>query len=98
MPRSKVAKSKTGRQEVASRSCPVNSQIGRTLAGAGVGSALTYVPGQIYFAGLYEGDPLRVISVTSAVAGPFDAGTVVVRFGLARAPRDRRSRSRRGRI
>ena len=46
-----AAKSNTGREELASPSCPANSQIGRTLAGAGVGSALTYVPGQIYLAG-----------------------------------------------
>ncbi len=77
-----VAKSKTGRQELASPSCPANSLIGHTLAGAGVGGSLTYVGGQIYLGGPYHGDPLSVISVTPAVAGPFDAGTVVVRLAL----------------
>ena len=77
-----LAKSKTGRQELASPSCPANSLIGHTLAGAGVGSALTYVGGQVYLGGPYKGDPLSVISVTPAVAGPFDAGTVVVRLAL----------------
>jgi hypothetical protein len=77
-----AAKAKTGREELASPSCPANSQIGRSLAGAGVGGALTYVGGQIYLGGPYKGSPLSVISVTPAVAGPFDAGTVVVRLGL----------------
>jgi len=77
-----AAKAKTGREELVSPSCPAGSQIGRTLAGAGVGSALTYVGGQIYLGGPYKGKPLSVISVTPAVAGPFDAGTVVVRLAL----------------
>ncbi|MET0305939.1 MAG: hypothetical protein ABW196_06895 [Solirubrobacterales bacterium] len=82
-----IAKAKTGRQELASPSCPANSLIGHTLAGAGVGEALTYVGGQIYLAGPYKGDPLSVISVTPAVAGPFDAGTVVVRLALTLNPK-----------
>jgi len=82
-----VAKSKTGRQELASPSCPANSLIGHTLAGAGVGSALTYVGGQVYLGGPFNGDPLSVISVTPAVAGPFDAGTVVVRLALTLNPK-----------
>jgi hypothetical protein len=82
-----VARAKTGRQELASPSCPDGSLIGHTLAGAGVGSALTYVKGQIYLGGPYKGDPLSVISVTPAVAGPFDAGTVVVRLALDLNPK-----------
>jgi hypothetical protein len=81
------AKAKTGRQEIASPSCPANSLIGHTLAGAGVGGALTYVGGQIYLGGAYHGDPLSVISITPAVAGPFDAGTVVVRLALTLNPK-----------
>jgi hypothetical protein len=82
-----AAKGKTGKEELASPSCPANSQIGRTLAGAGVGEALTYVPGQLYLGGPYKGAPLSVISVTPAVAGPVDAGTVVVRLGLDLNPK-----------
>ncbi len=82
-----IAKAKTGRQEKALPSCPANSLIGHTLAGAGVGGALTYVGGQIYLGGPYHGDPLSVISVTPAVAGPFDAGTVVVQLALTLNPR-----------
>jgi hypothetical protein len=81
-----AAKVQTGRQELTSPSCPSNSEIGHTLAGAGVGGALTYVPGQIYLGGPYKGDPLSVVSVTPAVAGPFDAGTVVVRLALTLNP------------
>jgi len=82
-----IAKAKTGKQELASPSCPANSLIGHTLAGAGVGSALTYVGGQVYLAGAYNGDPLSVIAITPAVAGPFDAGTVVVRLALTLNPK-----------
>jgi hypothetical protein len=76
------AKAKSGKQELASPSCPAGSKIGRTLAGAGVGSVLTYVPGSLYLAGPYNGAPLSVVAITPAVAGPFDVGTVVVREAL----------------
>jgi hypothetical protein len=81
-----IAKAKTGTEELASPSCPPNSQIGRTMAGAGVGSVLTYVPGALYLGGPYNGAPLSVIAITSAVAGPFDVGTVVVREALTLNP------------
>jgi hypothetical protein len=82
-----AAKQKTGRQELADPSCPANSEIGHTLAGAGVGAALTYVPGKIYLGGPYNGDPLSVIAITPALAGPFDAGTVAVRLALTLNPK-----------
>jgi hypothetical protein len=77
-----VAKGKTARAELASPSCPPNSRIGETLAGAGVGGTLTYVPGQLYLGGPFAGDPLSVIAITPVVAGPFDVGTVVVHEAL----------------
>jgi len=77
-----AAKAKTGRQELASPSCPSGSQIGRVTGGAGVGTALTYVNGSLYLAGPYNGAPLSVVSVVPAVAGPFDVGTVVTRVAL----------------
>jgi hypothetical protein len=82
-----AAKPKTGKEEFASPSCPANSLIGHTLAGAGVGSALTYVKGYVYLGGPYKGRPLSVVSVTPALAGPFDAGTVVVRLALTLNPK-----------
>jgi hypothetical protein len=81
------AKAKSGLAELAAPSCPASSLIGHTLAGAGVGGALTFVPGQIYLAGPFKGDPLSVVAVTPAVAGPFDAGTVVVRIALTLNPK-----------
>ena len=81
-----AARHRSGRAELASPSCPQSSQIGETEAGAGVGSQLTYVPGRLYLAGPYHGDPLSVVSVTPAVAGPFDVGTVVVRVALSIDP------------
>jgi hypothetical protein len=82
-----VAKAKTGLAEQASPSCPASSQIGRVLAGAGVGSVLTYVPGKVYLAGPYNGTPLSVIGIVPAVAGPFDVGTVASRQALRIDPR-----------
>jgi hypothetical protein len=81
-----VAKAKTGRQELATPSCPAASEIGHTLVGAGVGSILTYVPGKLYLGGPFAGDPLSVISITPALAGPFDVGTVVVHVALTLNP------------
>ncbi len=81
-----AAKAKTGKQELANPSCPSSSQIGRTLVGAGVGSVLTRVPGSLYLAGPHNGAPLSVVSITPAVAGPFDVGTVVVQEALTLDP------------
>ncbi len=76
-----------GREELSDPSCLAGSKIGTTLAGAGVGSQLTYVPGSLYLAGPYNGAPLSVVSITPGVAGPFDVGTVVVRVALGFDPR-----------
>jgi hypothetical protein len=81
-----IAKAKTGRQEQASPSCPASSRIGRTLAGAGVGSTLVYVGGKLYLGGPYHGDPLSAIAIIPAVAGPFDLGDVVVQEALTLNP------------
>jgi hypothetical protein len=77
-----AASSRSGRAELASPSCPPDSQIGRTVAGAGAGGQLTYVGGKLFLAGPYKGAPLSVAAIVPAVAGPFDAGTVVVRVAL----------------
>ena len=79
-------KVKTGLEEKAHPSCPANSELGNTWAGAGVGSQLTYVPGKLYLAGPYNGAPLSVVAVTPAVAGPFDVGVVAVREALTLDP------------
>jgi hypothetical protein len=77
-----AAKTVSGAQEEAEPSCPAASEIGHSLVGAGVGSVLAYTPGKIYLAGPYNGAPFSVVSITSAKVGPFDLGTVVIRFAL----------------
>jgi hypothetical protein len=77
-----ASKARTGAQEIASPSCPAASEVGRTLAGAGVGAVLTYAPGKIYLAGPYHGSALSIAAITAAKVGPFDLGTVVVRQAL----------------
>ena len=66
-----------GQEELDSPSCPAASQIGRTLVGAGVGPSLTYVPGNLYLAGPYQGG--------EALGGGDHAGQ-----GRALRPRQRR--------
>ena len=77
-----AAKTRTGTEELNSPSCPAASQIGHTTVGAGVGPTLAQNPGRLYLAGPYHGAPLSLVSITSATVGPFDLGTVVIRFAL----------------
>ncbi|HEX3361798.1 MAG TPA: hypothetical protein VHS74_12460 [Solirubrobacterales bacterium] len=63
-------------------SCPANSEVGHTLVGSGVGNVLAYAPGKLYLAGPYHGSNISLVSITAAKVGPFDLGTVVVRFAL----------------
>jgi hypothetical protein len=77
-----AARQKTGTQELGEPSCPAASEIGHTIVGAGVGPTLAQTPGRIYLAGPYHGAPLSIVSITSATVGPFDLGTVVIRFAL----------------
>jgi hypothetical protein len=71
-----------GAQEEAEPSCPAASRIGHTIVEAGVGSVLAQTPGSLYLAGPYHGAPFSLVSITSARVGPFDLGTVVIRFAL----------------
>jgi hypothetical protein len=68
-----------GQEELESPSCPAASEIGHSLAGAGVGSALAYAPGKLYLAGPYHGSAISLVAITAAKVGPFDLGTVVIR-------------------
>jgi hypothetical protein len=77
-----AAKTSTGKAEQANPACPTASQVGTTLAGAGVGPTPFYAPGKLYLAGPYKGAPLSVVAITPAVAGPFDLGNVVIRSAL----------------
>ncbi|HEV3095332.1 MAG TPA: hypothetical protein VGY30_12590 [Solirubrobacteraceae bacterium] len=77
-----AARHRTGRQEIESSSCPASSEIGHTTVGAGVGGVVAPTPGKVYLAGPYHGAELSIVSITSATVGPFDLGTVVIRFAL----------------
>lgn len=72
----------TGAQAEAEPACPVASEIGHTIAEAGVGTVLAQAPGKLYLGGPFEGAPFSLVSVTSAKVGPFDLGTVVVHLPL----------------
>jgi hypothetical protein len=82
-----AARRNSGVTETASPSCPAASQVGRTMTGYGVGSALTYSPGRIYLAGPYHGAPLSLVTIDAATLGPFDLGTIVVRSAFDLDPR-----------
>jgi hypothetical protein len=77
-----AARQATGQQELSEPSCPAGSEIGHTIVGAGVGTVLAQTPGKVYLAGPYHGSALSIVSITSATVGPFDLGTVVIRFAL----------------
>jgi hypothetical protein len=68
-----------GEEEINSPSCPAASEIGHSLAGAGVGQALAYAPGKLYLAGPYHGSAISLVAITAAKVGPFDLGNVVIR-------------------
>jgi hypothetical protein len=71
-----------GQEEIDSPSCPAASEVGHSLVGAGVGQALAYVPGKLYLAGPYHGSAISLVAITAAKAGPFDLGTVVLRYAF----------------
>ncbi len=77
-----AAKNVSGAEEEEHPSCPQATEIGHTIVSAGVGSVLAQTPGKVYLAGPYHGAPLSIVSITSAKVGPFDLGTVVIRFAL----------------
>jgi hypothetical protein len=81
-----LAKSRTGihggQEELEHPSCSAASEIGHSLAGAGVGQALAYAPGKVYLAGPYHGSNLSIVAITAAKVGPFDLGNIVIRYAL----------------
>jgi hypothetical protein len=82
-----AARDRQGFAETASPSCPAASQVGRTLTGYGIGSALSYAPGRIYLGGPHKGQPLSLVTINSATVGPFDLGTIVIRSAFQVDPR-----------
>lgn len=72
----------TGKAEEANPSCSSASQIGNVSTESGTGANPLKLGGKAYLAGPYKGAPLSMATITPAVAGPFDLGTVVVRVAL----------------
>jgi hypothetical protein len=82
-----AARQRSGVEEHDHPSCPAASLIGHTDAGYGVGSVLAYAPGNLYLAGPYRGSSFSVVAIDSALVGPFDLGTVIVRSAIRIDPR-----------
>ena len=85
-----AAKVSSGFAEAAHPSCPAASEIGRTLAGYGLGPVLAYAPGGLYLAGPFHGSSFSIVAIDSATVGPFDLGTVVIRSAIKIDPRSAR--------
>ena len=77
-----AAASRSGLAERESPACPQASKIGRTYSGYGVGPVLSYAPGNLYLAGPYHGAQVSVVAIDSALVGPFDLGTIVIRSAI----------------
>jgi len=77
-----AARTRSGVAERDAPSCPAASLIGHTYSGYGVGSVLAYAPGNLYLAGPYRGSSFSVVAIDSALVGPFDLGTVIVRSAV----------------
>lgn len=77
-----LARHRSGVAERDRPSCPAASLIGHTYSGYGVGSVLAYAPGNLYLAGPYRGSSFSVVAIDSALVGPFDLGTVIVRSAV----------------
>ncbi|HEX6152092.1 MAG TPA: hypothetical protein VFZ19_01085 [Solirubrobacterales bacterium] len=77
-----AAAGKTGQAERANPSCSSDSYIATVTTQSGSGPNPLQLSGFAYLAGPYKGAPLSMVTITPAVAGPFDLGNVVVRVAL----------------
>ncbi len=77
-----AARRRGGREEAEHPSCPASTQIGHTISGYGVGSALEFASGGLYLAGPFHGSSFSIVAIDSATVGPFDLGTIVVRSAI----------------
>jgi len=76
------AGAQTGLEVIGKPACPDSSWLGSSDTSAGSGDNPLTVKGNVYLAGPYKGAPVSMVFITSAVAGPFDLGNVVVRVAL----------------
>ncbi|HEX4304882.1 MAG TPA: hypothetical protein VHZ54_02490 [Solirubrobacterales bacterium] len=74
-----AAAAATGTQEARDASCPAASAIGTITVASGAGPTPFVAQGTAYLAGPYEGAPISIVTLTPALAGPFDLGTAVDR-------------------
>jgi hypothetical protein len=77
-----AAAASTGKAESATSSCSSASQLGNVTTSAGSGGNPIKIAGKAFLAGPYKGAPISMATITPAVAGPYDLGTVVVRIPL----------------
>jgi hypothetical protein len=84
------AAKRAGKDERANSSCSSKSQIGTVSTVSGTGSNPLTIGGKAFLAGPYKGAPISMATITPAVAGPFDLGTVVVRVALKVNPKNAR--------
>jgi len=77
-----AAAARSGTEELERPDCPAAAKIGHTVAGYGVGTVPDYAPGGLYLAGPYRGAQVSVVAIDSAIVGPFDLGTIVVRSAI----------------
>jgi hypothetical protein len=77
-----AAAASSGAAEKANPSCSSASLLGTATTQAGTGNNPYKITGNVYLAGPYKGAALSLVSITPAVAGPYDLGTVVVRVAL----------------
>jgi hypothetical protein len=77
-----AANGRSGKDEQASPSCSSASQVGSVTTKSGSGANPLQLGGKAYLAGPYKGAALSLVTITPAVAGPFDLGNVVVRVAL----------------
>jgi hypothetical protein len=77
-----AAAGKSGNAERSNPSCSGDSFVGKVTTRSGTGANPLQLGGNAYLAGPYKGAALSLVTITPAVAGPFDLGTVVVRVAL----------------
>jgi len=73
---------RSGADERANPSCPADSRLGAVTTKSGTGAHPLQLGGNAYLAGPYKGAALSLVTITPAIAGPFDLGNVVVRVAL----------------
>jgi hypothetical protein len=78
-----------GSAELATPSCPAESQVGQVELRLGVGEEpFPLSTGKVYLAGPYQGGRFSLAAVIPAVAGPIDLGSTVVRLAVRVDPTD----------